>query len=78
MTEKQSPECGRIYISALKTQKLPGPLTGTCSLAVDSSLQLCDSTPLRQQLLPPPLPNPGSAPESVRVYRPKTGVSVAS
>ena len=48
--EKESLECGRMHISALKTQKLPGPLSGPWTPAANCSLRLRDSTSLCQQL----------------------------
>ena len=50
MREKESLECVRMYIWALKTQKLPGPLSGPWTPAADCSLHSRDSASLRQQL----------------------------
>ena len=65
--EKESLECGRMHIWALKTQKLPGPLSGPWTPATNCSLRSCDSASLCRQLSasgpgPPSWPNPGSAP----------------
>ena len=59
--EKESLECGRMHIWALKTQNLPGPLSGPWTPAANCSLRyVCNFRP--QHLGPPPWPNPGSAP----------------
>ena len=68
--EKESLECGRMYIWALKTQKLPGLLSRPWTPAANCSLRLCNSTLLCRQLSAsepgaPPWPNPGSAPEKI-------------
>ena len=65
--EKESLECGRMHIWALKTQKLPGPLSGPWTPAAICSLRSRDSASLCRQLSAsepgaPPWPNPGSAP----------------
>ena len=66
--EKESLECGRMHIWALKTQKLPGSLSGPWTPAANCSLCSRDLASLCQQLLAsepgaaPPWPNPGSAP----------------
>ena len=49
--EKESLECGRMHIWALKTQKLPGPLSGPWTPAANCSLRSHDSASLRRQLL---------------------------
>ena len=49
MREKESLECVRMHIWALKTQKLPGPLSGPWTPATDCSLHSRDSALLRQQ-----------------------------
>ena len=59
MWEKESLECGRMHIWALKTQKLLGPLSGPWTPAANGSLHSYDSTLLHWQLLaleasPPP------------------------
>ena len=64
--EKESLECGRMHIWALKTQKLRGPLSRPWTPAANCSLCSHDSTLLHQQLSisepgVPPWPNPGSA-----------------
>ena len=48
--EKESLECGRMHIWALRTQKLPGPLSGPWTPAANCSLHSRDSTSLRRQL----------------------------
>ena len=48
--EKESLECGRMHIWALKAQRLPGPLSRPWTPAADSSLHSCNSTPLHWQL----------------------------
>ena len=48
--EKESLECGRMHIWALKTQKLPGPLSGPWTPAANCSLRSRDSALLRRQL----------------------------
>ena len=58
--EKESLECGRMHIWALKTQKLPGPLSGPWTPAANCSLRSRNSASLRRQLSasapgPPPL-----------------------
>ena len=65
--EKESLECGRMHIWALKIQKLPGPLSGPWTPVANCSLRSHDSASLRRQLSAsapgaPPWPNPGSAP----------------
>ena len=67
MREKESLECVRMHIWALKTQKLPGPLSGPWTPAANCSLRSRDFTSLCRQLSAseagaPPWPNPGSAP----------------
>ena len=67
MREKESLECVTMHIWALKTQKLPGPLSGPWTPAADCLLRSRDSASLRRQLSAseagaPPWPNPGSAP----------------
>ena len=47
--EKEPLECGRMHIWALKTQKLPGPLSGPWTQAADSLLHLHDSALLHWQ-----------------------------
>ena len=64
MREKEILECVRMHIWALKTQKLPGPLSGPWTPAADCSLRSRDSTSLHWQLSAseagtPPWPNPG-------------------
>ena len=60
--EKESLECGRMHIWALKTQKLPGPLSGPWTPAANCSLRSRNSASLRRQLSasapgpPPPWP----------------------
>ena len=44
--EKESLECGRMHIWALKTQKLPGPLSGPWTPAANCSLCSHDSASL--------------------------------
>ena len=56
-----------MHIWALKTQKLPGPLSGPWTPAANCSLRSSDSPSLRRQLSAsapgaPSWPNPGSAP----------------
>ena len=48
--EKESLECGRMHIWALKTQKLPGTLSGPWTLAANCSLRSRYSTSVRWQL----------------------------
>ena len=48
--EKESLECGRMHIWALKTQKLPGPLSGPWTPAANCSLRSRNSASLRRQL----------------------------
>ena len=48
--EKESLECGRMHIWALKTQKLPGPFSGPWTPAANCSLRSRDSASLRRQL----------------------------
>ena len=48
--EKESLECRRMHIWALKTQKLPGPLSGPWTPAANCSLRSNDSASLRRQL----------------------------
>ena len=65
--EKESLECGRMHIWALKTQKFPGPLSKPWTPAVECSLHSHESASLCWQLSaseagPPPSLNPGSAP----------------
>ena len=48
--EKESLECGRMHIWALKTQKLWGPLSGPWTPAANCSLRSRDSTSLHRQL----------------------------
>ena len=50
MREKESLECVRLHIWALKTQKLPGPSSGPWTPAADCSLRSPDSALLRRQL----------------------------
>ena len=50
MREKEPLECRRMHIWALKTQKLPGPLSGPWTLAAKGSLRLHDSASLHRQL----------------------------
>ena len=50
MREKESLECVRMHIWALKTQKLSGPLSGPWTPAADCSLRSCDSASLHRQL----------------------------
>ena len=50
MREKESLECVRMHILALKTQKLPGPLSGPWTPAADCLLHSRDSASLHQQL----------------------------
>ena len=50
MREKESLDCVRMHIWALKTQKLPGPLSGPWTPAADCSLRSRDSASLRRQL----------------------------
>ena len=50
MTEKESLECERMHIWALKTQKLPGPLSGPWTPAADSSIRSRNSAQLHRQL----------------------------
>ena len=50
MREKESLECVRMHIWALKTQKLPGPLSGPWTPAAYCSLRSHDSASLRRQL----------------------------
>ena len=73
MREKESLECVRMHIWALKTQKLPGPLSGPWTPATYCSLRSRDSALLRRQLSAaeagaPPWPNPGSAPDFYAVF----------
>ena len=49
MRDKESPECGRMHIWALETQKLPGPLTGSWTPAANGSLCSCNFTLLHCQ-----------------------------
>ena len=49
MREKESLECGRMHIWALKTQKLLGSLSGPWTLATNGSLHSHDSTLQYQQ-----------------------------
>ena len=65
--EKESLECGRMHIWALKTQKLPEPLSRPWT--PPQIARFARATPLcyvgnfrPQHLGPPPWPNPGSAP----------------
>ena len=51
MREKEPLECRRRHIWALKTQKLPGPLSGPWTPAAKGSLCSHDSASLRRQLL---------------------------
>ena len=60
MREKESLECVRMHIWALKTQKLLGPVNRPWSPATDCSLRSRDSASLHRQLSaseagPPPL-----------------------
>ena len=48
--EKESLECGRMHIWALKTQKLPGPLSGPWTPAANCSLRSRNSASLHRQL----------------------------
>ena len=48
--EKESLECGRMHIWALKTQKLPGPLSGPWTPAANCSLRSRNSASLCRQL----------------------------
>ena len=50
MREKEPLECRRIHIWALKTQKLPEPLSGPWTPAAKGLLHLHDSASLRRQL----------------------------
>ena len=51
MREKESLECVGRNIRALKTQKLPGPLSGPWTPAAFCLLHSRNSTSLRRQLL---------------------------
>ena len=48
--EKEPLDCRRMHIWALKTQKLPGPLSGPWTPAANDSLCSRDSASLHQQL----------------------------
>ena len=50
MREKEPLECRRMHIWTLKTQKLPGPLSGPWIPAAKDSLRSRDSASLRRQL----------------------------
>ena len=50
MREKEPLECRRMHICALKTQKLPWPLSGPWIPAAKGSLRSHDSASLRRQL----------------------------
>ena len=50
MREKEPLECRRMHIWALKTQKLPGPLSGPWIPAAKGSLRSHDSALLHRQL----------------------------
>ena len=50
MREKESLECVRMHIWALKTQKLPGPLSRPWTPAADCSLRSHNYASIRRQL----------------------------
>ena len=50
--EKESLECGKMHILALKTQKLPGPLSRPWTLVANCLLRSHDSASLCWQLWP--------------------------
>ena len=59
MREKESLECRRMHIGALKTQKLPGPLSGPWTPAIKGSLHqqlsALEAGPPLDQILDPHL-----------------------
>ena len=69
ITEKESLDCGRMHIWALKAQKLPEPLcwpwTPPQIARFTHVTLLCFVSNFQSRSWGPPWPNPGSAPESL-------------